>query len=43
MLSFIGGYLRSQDEIVKPSHTRLNFEGDTKQKTIIGGVISIAI
>ena len=43
MLEKLRNYVRGKDEIVKPSHTRLNFMGDVKQKTFVGGMLSIFI
>ena len=43
MLAYIGSYIRGNDEVVKASHTRLNFNSDTKQKTLLGGLITLII
>ena len=43
MFAGIVNYIKKGDEIVKPSHTRLNFNGDVKQKTLIGGLLSYFI
>ena len=43
MLQKVLAYIRSKDGIMKPSHTRLNFMGDVKQKTFIGGIFSMFI
>ena len=43
MLSGILNWIRMNDSIVKPSHTLLSYEGDVKQKTLFGGILSFAI
>ena len=43
MLSYISDYVKTSDDITKPSHTRLNYNGDIKQKTLLGGFLSICV
>ena len=36
-------WIRNSDEIVEPSASTLHFQGDSKQKTFIGGVASMLV
>ena len=45
-MSYLGEiyrWVRSKDGINPPSSGKLNFEGDVRQKTIIGGLVSLFV
>jgi predicted XRE-type DNA-binding protein len=39
----IAHWIRDKDEIVKPSAHTLHFQGDSKQKTMVGGISSMSV
>jgi hypothetical protein len=43
VVSQVVNYIKTYDDIVKPSHTRLNFQSDKLQKSLIGGLLSIFV
>jgi hypothetical protein len=39
----IAHWIRDKDEIVEPSAHTLHFQGDSKQKTMVGGIASMSV
>jgi len=39
----ISSWVRDKDEIVEPGASQLHFQGDSKQKTFVGGLASMAV
>lgn len=39
----IMSFVTDKDELVEPSHQKLHFKTDSKQKTFFGGLISLGI
>ena len=43
MKKAVFNWVRESDEIAEPPATQLHFDGDSKQKTILGGLVSLGV